>query len=172
VEGELPVVVLAGCLKMRRDWWRVAIATATAIDAACDAWRLEQHGSLQRKADEMQCCAVPMQPRHRVSCAARQRKAHRKALGWPLLNVEASQVPVQLCASNRHRPARPSEASATTASAASSSSAGHVKSVCASQLATLNELQISIVARRDRGAVESEILWPQLKPRPARVGRR
>jgi hypothetical protein len=112
---------------MRREWWRVA--TATATEAAGDTWRLEQHDSPQRKVDGMQCCAVPIQPEDGVSCAARQRKAHRKALGWPLLDVEASQVPVQLCASNRHRPARASEASATTASAASSSSARHVEFV-------------------------------------------
>jgi len=53
----------------------------------------------------------------------RKEVAHRKALGGPLLDVQAGQVPVQLCASNRHRASRWIErASSATASTTATSS--------------------------------------------------
>jgi len=50
------------------------------------------------------------------------REAHRKALGWPFLDVEAGQVPVQLGASNCDCPSRRVECSATTTTPATASS--------------------------------------------------
>lgn len=61
-------------------------------------------------------------------------KSYRKALGWPFLDVEASQVPVQLCASNCYRPTRrieaPALAASRTASAASARWHIDVLAVC------------------------------------------
>jgi hypothetical protein len=132
-------MVLVSGSQTRCKRWLVARATATA---------LEQHDAKLRNA------AYTV----RVSCATRQRRAHRKALGWPLLDVEASQVPVQLSASNRHRSSRSREAAATSTPAASSAPSRHVDSVW------VGRCGVCIASMQHRSAesmrvVESEILW-------------
>jgi hypothetical protein len=152
-------MVLVGGSQMRCEGWLVAPATAT--EATCDAWRLGQHDTKLRNA-----ASIMQNRRHarlrvqasRVSCATGQRRAHRKALGWPLLDVEASQVPVQLSASNRHCSSRSREAAATSTPAASSAPSRHVDSVCVCRFG------VCIASVQHRSAeslrvVESEILW-------------
>jgi hypothetical protein len=95
---------------------------------------------------------------HKEFCVARQdkgRDTHRKSLGWPLLDLEASQVPVQLSASNRHGSSRRVEsASAPTSPATSSSSSGGGWHVGLSGLKQSSkrplELQVRIVGRDGR----------------------
>jgi hypothetical protein len=150
-------VVLVGGSEVRCERWRAA----TATEAACDTWRLEQHDMELRDATSMvrnrRNATLRAQGSH-VSCATRQRRAHRKALGWPLLDVEASQVPVQLSASNRHRPSRSRESAATPTPAASSSPSRHVESVCVCRFGVW---RASIRHRRAESlsVVESEFLW-------------
>lgn len=112
----------------------------------------------------------------RMRCRVQgQRKAHRKALGWAFLDVEASQVPVQFCASNRYCSSPRIEcSSATSASAASSSSGGRWHFSLTEQMnsRTSEKLQVSIVLDMAEScqrllSMESEIIWSQLEPRPA-----
>jgi hypothetical protein len=88
-----------------RDWRSMMIATTLYRDAQC-------YG---KTATTRKATAI-----WRWVCAGRKGDAHWKALGRPLLNVEASKIPVELSSSNRHCSSRGIEG--TSAPTTSSSS--------------------------------------------------
>lgn len=132
MEVVLPAVVLAGDSRS----WAAGIAPATAICIAGRTCRLEQHGlKIDRHQFQLNMVVrwfAQSQYNRRVS---RVDKAYRKPFGGPFLNVQASQVPVQLCASDRNCSSRWVEgASSATSAATSSSSCCHLRSILISKM--------------------------------------
>ena len=125
-----------------------------------------------RNATERLRRRAKQQLQGRGTCAGRKGDAHWKALGRPLLDVEASQIPVELSSGNRHGSSCGIEGTArASASTSSSSSSRHV---CLLRLTGglmhvkgigLNSRQVSSNERLER-VVESEIISVQLGPRP------